>query len=77
MGTGTRWIVGISLLWASGAAADATTDRQLSQEDRIAELERTVQVLADELERTRTAMAVPEEPELVSAYGLGPAASKI
>jgi hypothetical protein len=69
--------VGISLLLASGAAADATTDRQLAQEDRIAELERTVQVLADELESTRTAMAVPEEPELVSAYGLGPAASKI
>ena len=77
MGTGTRWVVGISVLLASGAAADATTDRQLAQEDRIAELERTVQVLADELERTRTAMAVPEEPELVSAYGLGPAASKI
>jgi hypothetical protein len=77
METGTRWVVGISLLLASGATADATTDRQLAQEDRIAELERTVQVLADELERTRTAMAVPEEPDLVSAYGLGPAASKI
>ncbi|MFW9770522.1 MAG: hypothetical protein ACFFEM_17015, partial [Candidatus Thorarchaeota archaeon] len=36
-----------------------------------------VQVLADELERTRTQMAVPEEPELESRYGLGPSASKV
>jgi hypothetical protein len=77
MGTRTRWIAGLALLWAGTAAAEATTDRRLSQEDRIAELERTVAVLADELERTRTATAVPEEPELESIYGLGPAASKI
>jgi hypothetical protein len=77
VGTRTRWIAGLALLWAGSAAAGATTDRQLSQEDRIAELERTVEVLADELERTRTEMAVPEEAELESIYGLGPAASKI
>jgi hypothetical protein len=52
-------------------------DVALAQEDRIAELERTVKVLADELERTRTDLALPEEPELVSRYGLGPAASKV
>jgi hypothetical protein len=53
------------------------TQAQLAQEDRIAELERTVKVLADELERTRADVTVPEEEELESKYGLGPAASKI
>jgi hypothetical protein len=52
-------------------------DAALAQEDRIAELERTVKVLAGELERTRSELAIPEEPELASRYGLGPAASKI
>lgn len=73
----TRWVVGLATLLAGAAAAEVPTDRQLAQEDRIAELERTVQVLADELERTRTEMAVPEERDLEGAYGLGPAASKI
>ena len=52
-------------------------DAQLAQEDRIAELERTVKVLAEELERTRAEVAVPEEEDLASRYGLGPAASKV
>ena len=52
-------------------------DAQLSQEDRIVELERTVGVLTEELERTRVEIAVPEDGTLESRYGLGPAASKI
>ena len=65
------------LLLGSGVAMAESTDAQLSQDDRIAELERTVKTLADELERTRANTAVPEEEGLESQYGLGPAASKI
>jgi hypothetical protein len=62
---------------ASGETRTLSTEQGLAYEDRIAELERTVKVLADELERTRAEVTVPEEPELVGAYGLGPAASKV
>jgi hypothetical protein len=63
---------------ASGEVVTLSPEQQdLAYEDRIAELERTVKVLADELERTRADVTVPEEPELVGAYGLGPAASKV
>ncbi len=68
------------LLFATRALAEpaaAPDDESLAQEDRIAALERTVQVLADELERTRADITVPENAELVSYYGLGPAASKV
>jgi len=73
---GLRSLVALVLL-GSGVAVAQAPDAQLAQEDRIAELERTVKVLADELERTRADVTVPEEEELVSRYGLGPAASKI
>ncbi len=62
---------------AGVAAADDLVDRATAQEDRIAELERTVAVLADELERTRRELAVPEDQPLSSKFGLAPAASKI
>lgn len=55
----------------------AAQDAELANDDRIAELERKVEILSEELERTRTAMAVPEEPTLESFQGLGPAASKV
>ena len=74
----------LALAWAGPAQADEAfagtappSDRDLEYEDRIAELERTVRVLADELERTRMDVTVPEDPELKSSYGLGPAASKV
>ena len=70
----TGWLAGAALFLALPAGAD---DEELAREDRIQELERKVQVLAEELERTRTELAVPEEPELKSSYGLGPAASKV
>jgi len=61
----------------SAGASAAPSDVLTAQEDRIAELERTVAILADELERTRRERAVPEEQPLSSQYGLAPAASKI
>ena len=76
------WLVGASSLLPSGPAAaqPAATDPDaaLSQEDRIAELERTVQVLSEELARTRAEVAVPEDAaSLQSQWGYGPAASKV
>jgi hypothetical protein len=66
---------------AIGLGADAYANdadaRAKAQDDRIAELERTVGVLADELERTRRDMALEEEHELISKYGKAPGASKI
>jgi hypothetical protein len=80
-----RWLtLFLVLAWVAPAQAEEDSpgtpppsDRDLGYEDRIAELERTVRVLADELERTRADVTVPEEPELKSSYGLGPAASKV
>ncbi len=54
-----------------------STELNLAYEDRIAELERVVQVMASELQRTREDIAVPEDAELKSSYGMGPAASKV
>jgi hypothetical protein len=65
---------------AARAAGDAAAapQQQLAYEDRIADLERTVQVLAEELERTREGLMVPDElPELEGRHGYGPAASKV
>jgi hypothetical protein len=52
-------------------------DEVRKRDDRIEQLERKFDVLADELSKVRTQVAVPEEVELKSQYGLGPAASKI
>lgn len=43
----------------------------------ITELERKTEVLTEEVEKMRTEMVIPEEPEYKSEYGLGPAASKV
>jgi len=62
------------------AAGDAKQDADvaLSQEDRIAELERTVETLARELARAQVDVAVPVDSEaLASQWGYGPAASKV
>lgn len=71
----------MGLVLALGASAEPldpqVEDRVRARDDRIEELERKVDVLADELSRVRTQVAVPEGAELKSAYGLGPAASKI
>jgi hypothetical protein len=76
------WLIAaLCLISAGSAAAEPTAadaDQALSQEDRIAELERTVQVLTQELARSRVDVAVPVDSEsLESQWGYGPAASKV
>jgi len=46
-----RFCLVAGILFGAGVALAQPTDEQLAQDDRIAELERTVKVLADELER--------------------------
>ncbi len=43
----------------------------------VEELKRETSILAQELEKMRTLLVIPEEPEYKSMYGLGPAASKV
>jgi hypothetical protein len=59
----------------SDANAEAAGDAEES--GRIDELEEKVEVLADEIGRLESVFAVPEELELDSFNGLGPAASKV
>lgn len=59
------------------AAGAATSDEERAREDRIRALERKVEVLTEELERTRSDLTLPEPAELESAHGLGPGASRI
>lgn len=66
------------LLAAPAAAQDAgDPDALRSRDDRIADLERKLDLLTDELARVRDQVTVPEEKELSGAYGFGPAASKV
>jgi hypothetical protein len=57
--------------------AAAEDDAALAERDRIEALERKVELLTDELARTRQDIGVPEDEPLESAWGLGPAASKV
>jgi hypothetical protein len=67
-----------ALFAAVPLAAQPAEDEQRASDDRVSELERKVDLLTDELARTRQDMGVPEESqELESAWGLGPAASKV
>jgi hypothetical protein len=67
-----------ALLAAAPLAAAPADDKKLAEDDRVSELERKVDLLTDELARTRQDMAVPEENKpLESTWGLGPGASKI
>jgi len=45
--------------------------------NEVAVLDRKTSVLAEEVEKIRTEMFIPEDIEYKSAYGLGPAASKV
>jgi len=45
--------------------------------NQVKKLERKTDVLSQEVEKLRTNLAIPEEKQLKSAYGLGPAASKV
>jgi opacity protein-like surface antigen len=73
------WIalVTASLLSATAARAESTDDAVRQRDDEIADLMRKVDVLTEEVATLRTQVAVPEEAELKSAYGFGPAASKV
>lgn len=73
------WIalVTAGLLGATTARAESTDDAVRQRDDQIAELMRKVDVLTEEVATLRTQVAVPEDAELKSAYGMGPAASKI
>lgn len=48
-----------------------------SQEEKVSDLEHKASVLAEEVEKIRTEMFIPDDVAYKSAYGLGPAASKI
>ncbi len=76
------WITGSGLiaallLAAPSARAQEETDPQIARDDEIAELKRQLDVVLDELDRLKTNMVVPEEPELESSHGMGPAASRV
>ncbi len=45
--------------------------------NEVKQLERKTDILSQEIEKLRTNLAIPEETKYKSAYGLGPAASKI
>lgn len=70
-------LVMLSLLAAGAAGAGTAEDELQKRDDVIADLVRRVDVLTDEVSTLRTQVAVPEETELKSAYGFGPAASKV
>ena len=48
-----------------------------SPNSEVKTLERKTDILSQEVERLRTNLAIPEEAQYKSAYGLGPAASKV
>ena len=64
-------------LQAERERLEADQDRAAAGEVPAAETDRKVGVLAEELAALKDAIVVPEAPELVSEYGLGPAASKV
>ena len=73
--------LGLFLMWTTSwlvSPAQAGTEDELRQrDDTIAELVRKVDVLTEEVSDLRTQVVVPEEEELKSIYGYGPAASRV
>ncbi|TFH23126.1 MAG: hypothetical protein E4H03_06905, partial [Myxococcales bacterium] len=74
----------LTVLTAATANADDATAPSAgaprSQEDlerEIDELHRRLEILAAEVRNVKEAQTVPEKVELKSAYGMGPAASKV
>ncbi len=53
------------------------SEANTTESPKVADLDRKTSVLAQEVEKIRTQMFIPEDIEYKSAYGLGPAASKI
>ncbi len=59
------------------SAADATAPATAGAGSDTREVARKTDILADEVAKLKTSLAIPEEPQYKSQYGLGPAASKI
>ncbi len=74
------WIAcGLICLLGGGLDALAQeSDVEVAQQEEIEELKRQLSLVVDEMGRLRTELAVPEEVDpTMSAYGLGPSASKV
>lgn len=60
------------------AAMTAAQSQQVAApQNNVKTLERKTDILSQEVEKLRTNLVIPEEPKYKSAYGLGPAASKV
>ena len=59
------------------AASNVQTPEAKVADSNVQKLERKTNILSQEVEKLRTNLAIPEEKQLKSAYGLGPAASKV
>jgi len=55
----------------------AEAPKAVPQKEQVQELDRKTGVLAEEVEKLKTQLAIPEQPEYKVRYGLGPAASKV
>jgi len=55
---------------------DQKTETKVANSD-VKNLERKTNILSQEVEKLRTNLAIPEEKQLKSSYGMGPAASKV
>lgn len=58
-------------------AMTAAQNQQPGPQGNVKTLERKTDILTQEVEKLRTNLVIPEEPQYKSAYGLGPAASKV
>ena len=71
----TRLVLAAGLGMAAPVWADTDTER--AQAEEIAELKRQLQVVVGEVQQLKANASIPETEELKSAYGQGPAASKV
>ncbi len=75
------FILGLTALPAGASTVDqrvSELERQLSDlQTERAEGQRRQSILTEEIRKLKEARELPEKQELVSAYGLGPAASKV
>ena len=58
-------------------ASNVQNSENKVEASNVKNLERKTDILSQEVEKLRTNLAIPEEKALKSAYGLGPAASKV
>ncbi|MFP6655784.1 MAG: hypothetical protein VCB25_09155, partial [Myxococcota bacterium] len=75
----TTWaaLCGLLLMAATHPALASAPPVDTEAATRLDELEAKVRILTEEMGRLETIFAVPEELELESVNGLGPAASKV